>query len=61
MIYMQNNHAQWHVERSSFKKVNSINKERNEELTAKVDVLITLIKGKVEAKFMSSPILRSTM
>jgi hypothetical protein len=49
------------VERSSLKKVNSINKERNEELTAKVDELITLIKGKVEVKFMSSPILRSTM
>jgi hypothetical protein len=58
---MQNNHVQWHVERSSLKKVNSINKERNEELTAKVDELITLIKGKVEVKFMSSPILRSTM
>ena len=27
---MQNNHAQWHVERSSSRKVNSINEEKNE-------------------------------
>ena len=30
---MQNYHAQWHVERSSSRKVNSINEEKNEELT----------------------------
>ena len=36
---MQNNHAQLHVERSSSKKVNSINEEKNEELTVKVDEL----------------------
>ena len=36
---MQNNHAQWHVERSSSRKVNSINEEKNEELAVKVDEL----------------------
>jgi len=43
---MQNNHAQWHVERSSSKKVNSINEEKNEELTAKIYELLNIIKGK---------------
>jgi hypothetical protein len=43
---MQNNHAQRHAEISSSRKIKSINEERNEELTAKVDELITLIKGK---------------
>jgi hypothetical protein len=40
---MQDNHAQWHVESSSSRKLNSINVGRNEELTTKVDELITLI------------------
>ena len=43
---MQNNHAQWHVERSSSRKVNSINEEKNEELTVKVDELLNILKGK---------------
>jgi hypothetical protein len=36
---MKNNHAQLYVERSSLRKLSSINKERNEKLTAKVDEL----------------------
>jgi hypothetical protein len=47
---MQDNHAQWHVKRSSSRKVNSINEESNEGLMEKVDVLITLIKGNDEAQ-----------
>jgi hypothetical protein len=47
---MQDNHTQWHIERSSSRKVNSINKESNEVLTAKVDALINLIKGNEEAQ-----------
>ena len=47
---MQDNHAQWHVERSTTRKVNSITEERNEELTAKVDELIGIIKGKDKAQ-----------
>jgi hypothetical protein len=47
---MQDNHARWHVERSSSRKVNSISKERNKELNAKVHALINLIKGKEEAQ-----------
>ena len=42
---MQDNHSQWHVERSSSKKVNSITEANNEVLTAKVDELICMIKG----------------
>jgi hypothetical protein len=42
---MQNNHAQWHVERSSSRKVNSINEEKNEELNLKVDELLKILKG----------------
>ncbi|MBI0385001.1 hypothetical protein JBE27_54265, partial [Streptomyces albiflaviniger] len=45
---MQDNHAQWRVERYSSRKVNSITEEKNEELTAKVDELIGMIKGKKE-------------
>ena len=41
---MQDNHSQWHVERSSSKKVNSITEVNNEVLTAKVDELICMIK-----------------
>ena len=41
---MQDNHSQWHVERSSSKKVNSITEANNEVLTAKVDELICMIK-----------------
>jgi hypothetical protein len=40
---MQDNHAQWHVESSYSRKVNSINVGRNQESTIKVDELITLI------------------
>jgi signal peptidase I len=47
---MQNNYAQWHVERSSARKVNSISEERNKELTTKVNKLVILIKGKEEAQ-----------
>lgn len=45
---MQENHAQWHVERSTTKKVYSIFEDKNEELTAKIDQLIGIIKGKEE-------------
>ena len=43
---MQNNHAQWHVERSNTKKVNSVSPQENEELNAKLDELILAVKGK---------------
>src|SRR3954465_3858079 len=43
---MQDNHAQWHVERSNTKKVNSITPQENEELNAKLDELILAVKGK---------------
>jgi hypothetical protein len=43
---MQNNHSQWHVERSS-RKVNSITENENEELIAKIKKLM----------LMSSPML----
>jgi hypothetical protein len=43
---MQNNHDQWNVEISSSRKIKSINEERNEELSAKIDELISIIKGK---------------
>ena len=36
---MQDNHAQWHVERSTTKKVNSVTPEENVELIAKLDEL----------------------
>lgn len=42
---MESNHAQWHVERSSSRKVNSTIEEKNGELTAKVDELLNIIKG----------------
>ena len=42
---MQSNHVQWHVERSSSRKVNSINEEKNEELNLKVDELLKYFKG----------------
>ena len=44
---MQENHAQWHVERSTTKRVNAI-EEKNTELTAKLDELIAMMKGKEE-------------
>jgi hypothetical protein len=40
---MQNNHSQWHVERSS-RKVNSITETENEELIAKVNELLSIVK-----------------
>jgi hypothetical protein len=40
---MQNNHSQWHVERSS-RKVNSITKTENEELIPKVNELLSIVK-----------------
>ena len=43
---MQDNHAQWHVDRSNTKKVNSISPQENEELNAKLDELILTVKGK---------------
>ncbi|KAK1668104.1 hypothetical protein QYE76_056263 [Lolium multiflorum] len=45
---MQSNHAQWHVDRSSSRKVNAITEGNNEELTSKVDDLIHMLKGKPE-------------
>jgi hypothetical protein len=42
---MQNNHSQWHVERSS-RKVNSITEIENEELIAKVNELLGIVKDK---------------
>ena len=47
---MQDNHAQWHIERTNTKKVNAITETNNEELTTKVDELITIFKGKNEAQ-----------
>ena len=44
---MQENHAQWHVERATNKRVNAI-EEKNMELTAKIDELISMVKGKEE-------------
>ena len=44
---MQENHAQWHVERTTTKRVNAI-EEKNMELTAKLDELISIMKGKEE-------------
>jgi hypothetical protein len=44
---MQENHAQWHVERTTTKRVNAI-EENNAELTAKLDELISVMKGKEE-------------
>ena len=44
---MQENHAQWHVERTSTKKVNAI-QEDSSELTTKLEELISLMKGKEE-------------
>src|SRR4051812_45015865 len=43
---MQDNHAQWHVERSNTKKVNSVTPQENEELNAKLDELILAFKCK---------------
>ncbi len=42
---IQDNHSQWHVERSTSRKVHSVTEEKNEVLTAKVDELICMIKG----------------
>src|SRR3990170_9082619 len=44
---MQENHAQWHVERTTTKKVNVI-EENSSELTTKLEELISLMKGKEE-------------
>ena len=46
---MQDNHAQWHIKRTNTKKVNVIDETNNEEVIAKVDELIVVIKGKNEA------------
>jgi hypothetical protein len=43
---MQSNHAQWNVERPSSRKVDSITKGNNEELTSKVGELTNILKGK---------------
>ena len=42
---MQKIHAQWHVERTTTKRDNAV-EEYNTELTAKVDELISIMKGK---------------
>ena len=44
---MQENHAQWHVERTTTKRVNAI-EENNAELKTKFDELISVMKGKEE-------------
>ena len=41
---MQENHAQWHVERTTTKRVNAI-AENNAELTAKLDEFFFIMKG----------------
>ena len=46
---MQENHAQWHVERTTTKRVNAI-EENNAELISKLDELISVMKGKEEVK-----------
>ena len=46
---MQENHAQWHVERTTTKRVNAM-EESNTELAAKLEELISVIKGKEEVK-----------
>ena len=43
---MQNNHAQWHVERANTKKVNSVTQMENVELPSKLNELILAVKGK---------------
>jgi hypothetical protein len=52
LVDMQSNHTQWHVERTSSKRVNSITVERNEELISKVDELLNIIKGKEDTHLM---------
>ena len=47
---MQDNHAQWYIERTNTKKVNAITETNNEELTTKVDELIVVLKGKNEGQ-----------
>ena len=47
---MQDNHAQWHIERTNNKKVDAISETNNKELTSKVDELIVVLKGKNEAQ-----------
>ena len=44
---MQENHAQWRIERTTTKKVNAI-QENSSELTTKLEELISLMKGKEE-------------
>src|SRR3954466_716935 len=51
---MQDNHAQWHVERLNTKKVNSVTPQENEELNAKLDELILAFKGK-ETQVRATP------
>ena len=51
---MQDHHAQWHVERSNTKKVNSVTPQENEELNAKLDELILAVKGK-ETQVRATP------
>lgn len=45
---MQESHAQWHVERSTTRKVDAISEEKDGELTAKIDELIDTIRGEEE-------------
>ena len=52
---MQDNHAQWNIERTNTKRVNAVTESNNEELTAKVDELLNVLKGKNEAQVMSYP------
>ena len=45
---MQENYDEWHVERYTTKKLNSIIEEKNEELPTKKDELNSVIKCKEE-------------
>nr|XP_040243978.1 ribonucleoside-diphosphate reductase large subunit-like [Aegilops tauschii subsp. strangulata] len=44
---MQENHAQWHVERTTTKRMNAM-EESSMELTTKLEELISVMKGKEE-------------
>jgi hypothetical protein len=50
---MQSNHAQWHIKRSSSRKVNSVTEGRYEELTSKVDELLNILTGKEHTQVKS--------
>ena len=45
---LQDNNAQWHIERTNTKKVNAVTESNNEERIAKVDELLSALKHKNE-------------